>query len=79
MDVDGLLSEIFETIFLYMTRRSLPYNIEPPTLDCAIFGLSDQNNGCISKLLDFREMFGKAFRYFSGTLSETKEKFLYRS
>ena len=25
MDVDGLLSEIFETIFLYMTRHSLPY------------------------------------------------------
>ena len=25
MDVDGLLSEIFETIFFHMTRRSLPY------------------------------------------------------
>ena len=25
MNVDGLLSKIFETIFFHMTRRSLPY------------------------------------------------------
>ena len=27
MDVNGLFSEIFETIFFHMTRRSVVYNI----------------------------------------------------